>query len=181
MFQHFMNDILREFLDLIAVGILDDVIIFSESLAEHVQHVRSILKVLRQHRLYAKVKKCEFHKDHMTFVGYLVSKEGIGMDLAKVSAILDWPVPTSVKEVQSFLGFANFYKKSINSCSSLASPPTSLTGKAVKFTWYVTTEAAFRALQHAFTSAPILLHFNPDLPLTIEVDASDSALGCVMS
>ena len=72
MFQHFMNDILREYLDLIAVGILDDVIIFSESLAEHVQHVRSILEVLRQHRLYAKVEKCEFHKDQMTFVGYLV-------------------------------------------------------------------------------------------------------------
>ena len=122
-----MNDILREYLDLIAVGILDDVIVFSESLAEHVQHVRSILEVLRQHRLYAKVEKCEFHKDQMTFVGYVVSKEGIGMDPAKVSSILDWPVPTSVKEVQSFLGFANFYKKFINSYSSLASPLTSLT------------------------------------------------------
>ena len=67
-----MNDILREYLDLIAVGILDDVIIFSESLAEHVQHVRTILEVLRQHKLYAKVDKCELHKDQMTFVGYLV-------------------------------------------------------------------------------------------------------------
>ena len=181
MFQHFMNDILREYLDLIAVGILDDVIIFSESLAEHVQHVRSILEVLRQHRLYAKVEKCEFHKDQMTFVGYLVSKEGIGMDPAKVSAILDWPIPTSVKEVQSFLGFANFYRKFIDSYSSLASPLTSLTRKAVKFTWSVKAEAAFRALQQAFTSAPILLHFNPDLPLTIEADASDFALGCVLS
>ena len=76
----FQNDILREYLDLIAVGILDDVIIFSESLPEHIPHVRNILKVLRQHKLYAKVEKCEFHKDQMTFVGYLVSKEGIGMD-----------------------------------------------------------------------------------------------------
>ena len=84
MFQHFMNDILREYLDLIAVGILDDVIIFSESLAKHIPQVRGILEVLRQHQLYAKVKKCEFHKDQMIFVGYLVSKEGIGMDLAEV-------------------------------------------------------------------------------------------------
>ena len=114
MFQHFMNDILREYLDLIAVGILDDVIIFSESLAEHAQHVRNILEVLRQHSLYAKVEKCEFHKDQTTFVGYLISKECIGMDLAVVSPILDWPVPTSVKEVQSCLGFANFYRKFIN-------------------------------------------------------------------
>ena len=101
-----MNDILREYLDLIAVGLLDDVIVFSESLSDHVPHVRSILEVLRQHRLYAKLEKCEFHKDQMTFVGYLVSQQGIGMDPAKVSAVLDWPTPTTVKEVQSYLGFA---------------------------------------------------------------------------
>ena len=105
-----MNDILREYLDLIAVGILDDIIIFSNSLVDHIPHVRSILEVLRQHRLYVKVEKCEFHKDQMTFVGYLVSKDGIGMDLAKVSAILEWHVPAFVKEVQSFLGFANSTK-----------------------------------------------------------------------
>ena len=78
------------------------------------------------------------------------------------------------------MGFANFYRKFINNYSSLASPLTSLTRKGVKFTWCVAVEAAFRALQHAFTSAPILLHFNPDLPLTIEVDDSDFALGCVL-
>ena len=181
MFQHFMNDILREYLDLIAVGILDDVIIFSESLAEHVQHVRTILEVLRQHKLYAKVEKCEFHKDQMTFVGYLVSKEGIGMDPTKVSAILDWPIPTTVKEVQSFLGFANFYRKFIQNFSSLTTPLTSLTRKAAKFCWSSAAAAAFSALQHAFTSAPILQHFQPDLPLTIEADASDFALGCILS
>ena len=81
MFQSFMNDILREYLYLIAVGILDDIIIFSESLEEHIQHVRSILAVLQEHKLYAKVEKCEFHKDRMTFVGYMVSTEGIGIDL----------------------------------------------------------------------------------------------------
>ena len=74
-------------MDLIAVGILDDVIIFSKSLLEHIPHVRNILEVLRQHKLYAKVEKCVFHKDQMTFVGCLVSKEGIGVDPAKVSAI----------------------------------------------------------------------------------------------
>ena len=78
-----------EHLDLIAVGILDDVIIFSKSFAEHIPHVKGILEVLRQQRLYAKLEKCEFHKDQMTFMGYLVSKDGIGMDHAKVSAILD--------------------------------------------------------------------------------------------
>ena len=134
MFQYFMNDILREYLDVIAVGILDDVIIFSSTPEEHVPHVRSILEVLRQHKLYANIEKCEFDKDEMAFVGYLVSKTGLGMDPAKVSAILEWPPPTSVKEVHSFLGFSNYYRKFILHYSSLTSPLTSLTRKGVKFT-----------------------------------------------
>ena len=133
MFQNFMTDILREHLDLTAVGILNDVIIFSEDPLQHVQHVRSILHILREHKLYAKIQKCEFDKPEMTFVGYLVSQAGIGMDPAKVFAILDWPTPKSVKEVQSFLGFANFYRKFIHNCSSLTTPFTSLTRKAVQF------------------------------------------------
>ena len=181
MFQHFMNDILRAHLDLTAVGILDDVIIFSEDPALHVQHVRAILQILRDNRLYAKVEKCEFNKDHMTFVGYMVSQSGIGMDPAKVSAILDWPVPKSVKDVQSFLGFANFYRKFISHYSTLTSPLSSLTRKAVKFTWSEQAGAAFQQLQRAFTSAPVLRHFQPELPLTIEADASDFAIGCILS
>ena len=154
-----MNDILREYLDLIAVGILDDVIVFFESLSDHIPHVRSILEVLRQHKLYAKVEKCEFHKDQMTFVGYLVSKEGIGMDLAKVSAVLDWPTPKIVKEVQSYLGFANFYRKFINNYSALTTPLTSLTRKTTKFAWSPEAEAVFKTLHQTFTTTPILQHF----------------------
>ena len=117
----------------------------------------------------------------MTFVGFVVSKSGIGMDPAKVAAILEWPTPTSVKEVQSFLGFANFYKKFILHYSSLTIPLTSLTRKGVRFTWSPAADAAFRQLQQAFTSAPVLQHHQPELPITIEADASDFALGCILS
>ena len=95
----------------------------------------------------------------MTFVWYLVSKEGIGMDPLKVSAVLDWPTPKTVKEVQSYLGFANFYTKFINNYSTLTTPLTSLTHKKTKFAWSPEAEAAFRTLQQAFTTAPILQHF----------------------
>ena len=145
-FQYFMNDILREHLDIICVGILDDVIVYSEDPAKHVGHVRTILQILRKHKLYAKIQKCEFNRPEMTFVGYLVSQAGIGMDPAKVSAILDWLVPCSVKEVQSFLGFANFYRKFIRDYSSLATPLTTLTRKSVKFTWSAAAGAAFHSL-----------------------------------
>ena len=181
MFQYFMNDILREHLDIICVGILNDVIIFSATPAEHVQHVRTILAILRKHKLYAKIQKCEFDREEMTFVGFQVSKSGIGMDPAKVAAILEWPTPTSVKEVQSFLGFANFYRKFILHYSSLTTPLTSLTRKGVRFTWSPAADAAFKQLQQSFTSAPVLQHFQPELPLTIEADASDFALGCILS
>ena len=103
------------------------------------------------------------------------------MDPAKVASLLDWPIPQSVKEVQSFLGFANFYKKFIMGYSTLACPLTSLTRKGAKFHWTPEAEAAFQSLKTAFTSAPILQHFQPNLPLTIEADASDFGLGCVLS
>ena len=100
------------------------------------------------------------------------------MDPAKVSAVLDWPTPRSVKEVESFLGFANFYIKFILHYSSLTTPLTTLTRKAVKFSWSLEADVAFRTLQQAFTTAPVL---QPELPLTIEADASDFALGCILS
>ena len=87
MFHFFMNDILRDHLDIICVGILDDVIVFSATPAEHVKHACTILDILQKHNLYAKIEKCEFDKEEMTFVGFLVSKSGIGMDPAKVAAV----------------------------------------------------------------------------------------------
>ena len=81
--------------------------------------------------------------------GYIVSQKGIGMDPAKVSAILDWPVPRSVKDVQSFLGFANFYRKFIHNYSALASPLTSLTRESIKFPWSEAAGAAFHQLHQA--------------------------------
>ena len=103
------------------------------------------------------------------------------MDPTKVSVVLDWPTPKTVKEVQSYLGFANFYGKFINNYSALTTPLTSLTRKAAKFVRSPATETAFRTLQQAFTTTPILRHFQPTQPLTIEADASDFALGCILS
>ena len=138
-----MNDILKEYLDVTCVGLLDDVIVFSKDPSQHVAHV---LQVLRENRLYAKVQKCEFAKEQMTFVGYMVSLAGISMDPEKIKSILEWPVPKSVKEVQSFLGFANFYRKFIDNYSRLATPLTTLTRKSVRFIWSDEADAAFRSL-----------------------------------
>ena len=89
MFQYFMQDILQQHLDIFCVGLLDDVIVYSATAEEHVAHVRTILAILRKHQLYAKIQKCEFSKEEMKFVGFQVSKTKIGMDPAKVAAVLD--------------------------------------------------------------------------------------------
>ena len=105
------------------------------------------------------------------------------MDPVKVSVVTEGPTPRSVKEVQSFLGFAIFYRKFIADYCAIASPLTNRTRKVnrpTKFNWTPAADAAFLQLQQSFTSAPIFQHFQPDKPLTIEVDASDFALGCIL-
>ena len=89
----------REHLDVFLTGLLDDMIIYSPSPEEHVPHVRAILALLRENKLYAKLEKCQFHTDTIDFLGYRVSPAGVGMDPEKVASLLDWPTPQSVKEV----------------------------------------------------------------------------------
>jgi hypothetical protein len=108
-FQHMMNHIFQEYLDHFVVIYLDDILVFSSSIKEHTRHVRLILSKLREHGLYAKGEKCEFNRTSVEFLGYVISPSGITMDPRKVATNHDWPIPTRLKEVQSFLGFANFY------------------------------------------------------------------------
>jgi len=121
-FQHLMNDVLRDFLDDFVVVYLDDILIFSTSLDEHKRHVRRVLERLRDNGLFAKPEKCAFHQREIEYLGYLVSPDGVKMDPKKVSAILDWPEPTNVTQLQAFLGFANFYRRFIHSYSKVAVP-----------------------------------------------------------
>ena len=108
-FQRFMNTIFGDLLDVTLVVYLNDLLIFSASRAEHRDHVCEVLCRLRKHGLYAKPKKCEWERDTVEFLGYHCSAEGLRMDEGKIQVILDWPEPRNVRNVQSFLGFANFY------------------------------------------------------------------------
>jgi hypothetical protein len=116
-FQQLINDTLREYLDDFVLAYLDDVLIFSKNLEEHVQHVQKVLKKLQEKDLLLKLSKYEFHRHEISFLGYRVSSEGLGPDLRKVSTIQNWPEPSSVKDVQSFLGLLNYYRKFIEGFS----------------------------------------------------------------
>jgi hypothetical protein len=180
-FQHFMNDVFKDMTDDFVVVYLDDILIYSDTLEEHREHVRHILQRLREYNLHAKPEKSEFFCDTVEYLGFLISPHGVEMDPAKVKAILSWPAPTTVKQVQSFLGFANFYRRFIRDFSKIVQPLTNLTRKAIFYLWSAKCQKAFESLKTAFTTAPILAHFDPDNPTVLETDSSDYAIRSILS
>src|SRR5882672_12240501 len=108
-FQYFMNNILSDYLDIFCVVYLDNILIFSPNLNDHIKHVKEILTCLRKNNLFAKLEKYEFHKSSVEFLGYIVSSKGLKMDNNKINAIKDWPIPQNIKDIQTFIGFTNFY------------------------------------------------------------------------
>jgi len=180
-FQHLMNDVLREYLDVFVVIYLDDVLIYSETASEHKRHVRLVLEKLRRAGLYAKLEKCQFSVQEVAFLGYLISLHRVRMNSKKVEAVTAWPTPQSQHDIQIFLGFANFYWKFINEYRRVVTPLTALLKKDVTFQWSPEADKAFRTLKKAFTTALILQHFDRTRPAILEADASNEALGGAVS
>ncbi|MBW0484227.1 hypothetical protein O181_023942 [Austropuccinia psidii MF-1] len=155
--------------------------VFSKSEEEHVSHVSTVLARLRANNLFAKASKCLFHVSSLEYLGYIFSSGGLKMYQAKFQKISNWPPPRNLKALQSFLGFANFYWHFIKNYSKKISSLTSFLKKDSRFSLNVAALRKSHQLKEAFTTAPILSHFNPFLPTIVETDASDYALGAVLS
>ena len=123
-FQHFMNDIFSHLLDVSVIIYLDNILIYSNNPADHKKHVREVLHRLCENGLYAHLDKCRFSKDTVEYLGFILSKDRLKMDPSKVQTIQDWPEPCKVKDIQSFLGFANFYRHFISNYSDIVIPLT---------------------------------------------------------
>ena len=180
-FQRFMNDIFSDMLDVHVIIYLDDILVYSDDPKEHKKHVREVLRRLRQNGLYCKPEKCHFNKDTVNYLGFILSKDGLKMDSSKIQTIQDWPEPRKVKDIQSFLGFANFYRRFISNYSDIVVPLTRLTRKGTPWNFSDAARNSFQSLKTAFTTAPILTHWIPDKQLIVETDASDYALGAILS
>ncbi len=180
-FQHYINDTLREYLDDTCTAYLDDILIYSDLVEEHEIHVKRILRKLREAGLQADITKCEFHVSEVAYLGLIVTTTGIKMDPKKVDTVLNWPPLTGVKDIQSFLGFANFYRRFIHGFSKLAAPLTAMTRKNTEFRWDSVCQSSFEALKKAFTSDIVLMHYHPDRKLIVETDASDYVSGGILS
>ncbi|XP_041912451.1 uncharacterized protein LOC121677640 [Alosa sapidissima] len=181
-FQGFMNEVFRDYINQFVIVFIDDILIYSPDLQTHIQHVRLVLARLREFQLFLKAEKCTFHQTSTQFLGYNISAQGVSMDEGKVTAVLSWPTPQSVKDLQRFLGFANFYRRFICNFSQLASPLTSLLRKKPKaLSWSDEASQAFHLLKETFTKAPVLCHPDPDREFIVEVDASTSGVGAILS
>ena len=180
-FQRFMNNIFSNLLDVTVTIYLDDILIYFDDPSIHKEQVCEVLHRLQKHGLYCCPDKCKFSVDSIEYLGFILSKDSLKIDSAKIQTIMDMLEPRKVKDIQSFLGFANFYCYFISDYSKIVVLLTHLTCKGTQ--WNITdkVQKSFNALKAAFTSAPVLMNWEPNKPLIIETDASNYALGAILS
>jgi hypothetical protein len=170
-FMCLMNGVFREYLDKFVIVFLDDILVYSKSEEEHEHHLRMVLQVIREHRLYAKLRKCSFYQNIIHYFGHIISEDEIAVDLEKIEAIKGWTPPKNVTEVRSFKGLADYYIRFIVGFSRIDHPITSLQRKGRKFQWKEECERSFQQLKHLLTSAPILRIADPNEDFIVCTDA----------
>ncbi|CAI7849176.1 unnamed protein product [Closterium sp. NIES-53] len=179
-FQAEMNHILRPLLDECVVVYLDDILIYSKNMKEHVEHLRKVFEILRKNKFYVKLSKSDFALKKVQFLGHMVSAEGIHVDPRKIEAVKKWKVPENMKELQQFLGFTNYYNRFVPQYAKIAVPLTDLLKKDTPFKWDTPHQQAMEQLQTALTTTPVLILQDPEKDYVVEADASDQAVGAVL-
>jgi hypothetical protein len=147
-FMYLVNKVFMEYLDKFVMVFIDNILINSRSEEEHEEHLRLVLQKLQEHRLYAKLSKCEFWLKQVAFLGHVILKGGISVDPSKVQNVLSWNVPTCVGDIRSFLGLARYYRRFIEGFSKTGKPMTKLLEKDRKFEWMPTYEVSFQELKN---------------------------------
>ena len=180
-FQRFMTDVLARFIqeDWLVVY-MDDILIYSNNLTEHRERTKRVLKALRQADLFLKPSKCFFEKEQIEYLGLILGKNQIRMDPTKLQGIEAWTTPRNLKELRSFLGFTNFYRRFIAGYSALTRPLTVLTQKDQRWHWTEEQDSAFQALKDAFRQASFLATPTRTKPFRLSTDASLTAIGAVL-
>ena len=179
-FQATMNKIFKPFLRNFVAIFFDDILIYSKNWDEHLEHLRQVLQTLQHHSLFAKLIKCEFGKTTLHYLGHLVSAQEVQVDDSKIAAIMDWPLPHTLKQLRGFLGIIGYYRKFVKGYAHIAWPLTEML-KQDSFHWTLESELAFTQLKKALTSTPILALPNFNKVFMVEIDASTQGIGAVLS
>jgi transposase InsO family protein len=180
-FQRFVDETFRDMIGKFVVIYLDDFLIYSQDEASHQMHVMAVLQRLRENHLFGKLEKCQFDVPSVKFLGFNISSEGFSCDETKIQSITEWPTPKSKRDVEVFLGLTNYLRKFVDGFSKIAIPLQHLTKKKAKFDWSEDCQIAFTTLKTALSSSPVLRHTDLTTPFWVETDASDFAIGAVLS
>jgi hypothetical protein len=179
-FMYLMNSVFMPELHKFVVVFINDILVYSRNEEEHVGHLYVVLQRLREHRLYAKLSKCDFWLKEIKFLGHTISQKGIAVDPDKVQEVMNWKPPTTVRQIRSFLGLAGYYQRFILHFSRIAKPMTELLKKGAKFEWGQKCEYAFHTLRQHLTIAPMLAQPDNNKSFDVYYDASGTGLRCVL-
>jgi hypothetical protein len=166
-FMYLMNSVFMPELDKFMVVFIEDILVYSKNKEEHVGHLHVVFQHLRQHRLYAKLSKCDFWLKEIKFLGHTVSQTGITVDPDKVQEVMNWKPPTTVRQIRSFQRLADYYQRFIPDFSRIVKPMTELLKKGAKFVWGQKCEDAFHTLRQHLTTAPVLAQPDSSRPFDV--------------
>lgn len=164
-----MNSVFRPLLRDFVLVFLDDILVYSSDWNNHISHLEAVLQELQANILHVKLSKCSFSRSSIQYLGHVVSSEGLSVDPTQISAILDWPRPTTVQQLRGFLGLAGYYRRFIHRYAHIAEPLTSLLSRG-SWHWMETHQVAFETLKSALTAAPILQLPDFQAPFCIDTD-----------
>ena len=160
---------------------LDDIIVLGKTFDDHLLNLAAVFDRLRDAGLKLKPSKCAFFRRQVQYLGHVISREGVAADPTKIEKVANWPTPTSTREVQQFLGFASYYRRFIRDFAQIAKPLHRLTERGSSFRWNDDCQVAFDTLRKLLTSAPVLAYPDFDCKFILDMDASDSGIGAVLS
>jgi hypothetical protein len=179
-FMYMVNKVFMEHLDKFVVVFIDDILVYSRNEEEHEGHLHLVLQKLWDHKLYAKLSKCEFWLKQVAFFGHVVSKGGISVDPSMVQDVLSWKTPMSVSDIHSFLGLAGYYQRFIEGFSKISKPMTELLETDKQFKWTPDCESSFEEWKKRLMNASVLVLPDMEKPFSIYCDASGHGLGCAL-
>ena len=180
-FQHFLNDVFKEVLGRGVTIYIDDILIYAATLDQLRETTIKVFDIIRKSSLFLKASKCEFEKDSIAFLGFVISSKGIGTDPAKVEAVVTFPIPRCLREARSFLGLVGYYRRFVKKFSEIGEPISNLTKKDRAFVWGSEQQQAFELLKKLMVNAPILLHFHVEWKTILQADASFFGWGFIIS
>lgn len=179
-FQAIMNTIFSSLLRKCVLVFVDDILVYSKSLEEHIQHLEQVLQILQQHQFLFKPSKYTFAQTSLEYLGHIISEQGVSTDPTKIQVVANWPVPSDVKQLRGFLGLSGYYRKFIKNYGIHSRLLTDHLKKNVPFVWTQQHNLCFEQLKEALISAPVLALPNFNKPFTVETDASAVGIGAVL-